>query len=138
MRKFLLPLFVLFSCISFAQNVRFEGSIVDDKKVPLEMANVMVVNSATKAMDAYAITNDKGRFILNLNANSTYTVKVSYLGMQNKEISITTTTENINQVITMEAGGIELDGVEIVREMPVSISGDTIIYNADSFKTGTE
>jgi hypothetical protein len=25
----------------------------------------------------------------------------------------------------MESGGIELDGVEIVREMPVSIKGDT-------------
>jgi hypothetical protein len=28
--------------------------------------------------------------------------------------------------------------VEIVREMPVSIKGDTIVYNADSFKSGTE
>jgi hypothetical protein len=35
-------------------------------------------------------------------------------------------------------GGIELDGVEIVREMPVSIKGDTIVYNTDSFKTGEE
>lgn len=27
---------------------------------------------------------------------------------------------------------------EIIREMPVSIKGDTIVYNADSFKSGTE
>jgi hypothetical protein len=32
----------------------------------------------------------------------------------------------------------DLDGVEIVREMPVSIKGDTIVYNTDSFKTGEE
>jgi hypothetical protein len=25
-----------------------------------------------------------------------------------------------------------------VREMPVSIKGDTIVYNTDSFKTGEE
>lgn len=58
--------------------------------------------------------------------------------MQNKEVVVTTQVENITQNVTMDSGGIELDGVEIVREMPVSIKGDTIVYNADSFKTGTE
>ena len=132
--------FLLFFVFSFtnAQNIRVEGNIVDSQKAPLEMANVMAVNSTTGAMEAYAITNDKGKFVLNLKANSNYTVKVSYLGMQNKEVSIRTATENITQIIELQEGGIELDGVEIVREMPVSISGDTIVYNADSFKSGTE
>ena len=58
--------------------------------------------------------------------------------MQNKEIQLTTTAENISKTVVLDEGGIELDGVEIVREMPVSIKGDTIVYNADSFKTGTE
>ncbi|WP_333599811.1 carboxypeptidase-like regulatory domain-containing protein [Flavobacterium sp.] len=133
---FLLPLF--FTLLSFSQNIRFEGIIQDTNKAPLEMANIMAMNQATKAMDAYAITNDKGKFILNLKPNTTYTIKLSYLGMKNKEITLTTQTENITQNITMESGGIELDDVEIVREMPVSIKGDTIVYNADSFKTGTE
>ncbi|MEP6803898.1 MAG: TonB-dependent receptor, partial [Flavobacterium sp.] len=42
------------------------------------------------------------------------------------------------QNILMDDAGIELEGVEIVCEMPVSIKGDTIVYNADSFKSGTE
>jgi hypothetical protein len=129
---------LLVSSLSFAQNIRFEGIIQDTNKAPLEMANIMAMNQGTKAMDAYAITNDKGKFVLNLKSNSTYAIKLSYLGMKNKEIAITTQSENITQNITMESGGIELDGVEIVREMPVSIKGDTIVYNADSFKTGTE
>jgi hypothetical protein len=124
--------------VSFSQNIRFEGSILESGKAPLEMANIMAVNQATKGMDAYAITNDKGRFVLNLKANSTYVIKLSYIGMQNKEITVDTKSENITQNISMEPGGIQLDGVEIVREMPVSIKGDTIVYNADSFKTGTE
>lgn len=131
-------LFIFFTTISFSQNIRFEGVITESGKAPLEMANVMAVNQATKGMDAYAITNDKGKFVLNLKPNATYTIKLSYIGMQNKEMTITTKAENIFQNLTMEAGGIELDGVEIVREMPVSIKGDTIVYNADSFKTGTE
>lgn len=137
--KKLLQLFLLLATTTvLSQNIRFEGVVQDTNKAPLEMANVMAMNQGTKAMDAYAITNDKGKFVLNLKPNSTYTIKLSYLGMQNKEITITTESQNISQNITMESGGIELDGVEIVREMPVSIKGDTIVYNADSFKTGTE
>ena len=138
MKNILLVLMLFFMSFSYSQNIRFEGLILDDKKMPLEMANVMAVNQATKAMDAYAITTDKGKFVLNLKAKTDYIIKLSYIGMKNKEVAITTLAENLIQNITMEAGGIELDGVEIVREMPVSIKGDTIIYNADSFKTGEE
>lgn len=138
MKNFIVLLFSLFASIAFSQNIRLDGTVLDSEGKPLEMANVMAVNAATKGMDAYAITNDKGKFYLNLKANTAYTVKVSYLGMANKEVAVTTTAENMTQSIRMEAGGIQLDDVEIVREMPVSIKGDTIVYNADSFKSGTE
>ncbi|SFE87510.1 carboxypeptidase-like regulatory domain-containing protein [Flavobacterium xueshanense] len=138
MKKLIVLALFFITTLSFAQSVKLEGLITDSKTVGLEMANVMAVNKATKAMDSYAITNDKGKFILNLKPNTSYVLKVSYLGMQNKELEITTTSENRIKNITLEEGGIELDGVEIVREMPVSIKGDTIVYNADSFKSGTE
>ena len=138
MNKILCFVAFLLTSVSFSQSVRFDGFIQDEQKNPLEMANIMAVNSATKAMDSYGITNDKGRFQLTLKPNTSYIVKISYLGMKSKEISLSTKTENIVQNIIMDGAGIELEGVEIVREMPVSISGDTIIYNADSFKSGTE
>ena len=137
MKKFLLSLLFV-TTVSFSQSIKFEGVISDGANNPLEMANVMAINLSNKAMDAYAITNDKGKYLLNLKPNTSYSVKVSYLGMKNKELTITTQNENISQKITLESVGIELEGVEIVREMPVSIKGDTIVYNADSFKTGTE
>lgn len=121
-----------------AQTVRFDGFIQDEKKNPLEMANVMAVNTVTKAMDSYGITNDKGKFQLTLKPNTSYSIKISYLGMKSKEIAVSTQSINIAQNIVMDDAGIELEGVEIVREMPVSIKGDTIVYNADSFKSGTE
>lgn len=138
MKKTLLYALLFISTISFSQTIRFDGSVLEESKAPLEMANVMAVNVATKGIDSYAITNDKGRFVLNLKPNTTYSIKISYLGMKNKEISVATQSENITQNITLESGGIEIEGVEIVREMPVSIKGDTIVYNADSFKSGTE
>jgi hypothetical protein len=138
MKKITIILFLLFSIFSFSQNVRFEGIIQDSDKAGIEMANIMAINLGTKTMDSFAITNDKGKFVLNLKPNANYSIKLSYLGMKSKEITITTANQNITQNITMESGGIDLKGVEIVHEMPVSIKGDTIVYNADSFKTGTE
>ncbi|KAF2334369.1 TonB-dependent receptor [Flavobacterium daemonense] len=138
MKNILFCVIFLMTSISFAQSVRFDGVIQDEQKNPLEMANIMAVNNGTKAMDSYGITNDKGKFQLTLKPNTSYTIKISYLGMKSKEMAISTNNENIVQNIVMDGAGIELEGVEIVREMPVSIKGDTIVYNADSFKSGTE
>jgi len=131
-------LFYFTSIIAFAQSVKMEGVVQDSLNRPLEMANVMAINFDTKAMDSYGITNDKGKFQLTLQPNTTYLVKISFIGFQSKELTIVTKNENITKTILLEEGGIELEGVEIVNEMPVSIKGDTIVYNADSFTTGTE
>lgn len=128
----------LFSITVFSQTIKLEGIVLENGETPLEMANVVAVNQTTKAMDAYSITNDKGKFALNLKPNTNYIIKVSYIGMQNKQITVETKAENITQNISLDPSTNTLDNVEIVREMPVSVKGDTLIYNADSFKVGTE
>jgi hypothetical protein len=88
MKKNIFLLLLFISSISFSQNIRFEGVVTEGGNSPLDMANIMAVNTATKAMDAYAITNNKGKFVLNLKKNTSYTIKLTYIGMQNKEILI--------------------------------------------------
>lgn len=125
------------STSAFSQNIRFEGTVKDTTGVGLDMANIMAINQQTKAMDAYAITNEAGKFILSLKANTAYTIKASYIGFQSFEKTVTTTTSSMNFPITLREGTV-LKDVEVVYEMPVTISGDTIIYNSDSFTNGTE
>ena len=137
-KKLFVVLLFVTSYFTIAQNIKLEGIVQDTIGNPLEMANVMVINQETKAMDGYAISNEQGKFQISLKANSTYQIKVSFLGYQPLNIELITGTENIRKVLALKEGGMMLDGVEVVQEMPVSISGDTIIYNADSFKTGTE
>lgn len=134
---FLIAVIFILGISAKAQNIKLEGFVTDSQGAGLEMANVMAVNQATKGMDGYSITNDKGKFLLSLKPNSSYTIKVSYIGFTAFEETIVTTTENIKKVFVLQEG-VELEGVEIVHEMPVSIKGDTIVYNADSFTTGTE
>lgn len=137
MKQLSLVVLLFLTTISFSQNVKFEGTIKDTAGLALEMANIMAVNQATKAMDGYSITNDKGRFQILLNPNATYDIKVSYVGFQPYETTIKTGTEPIIKNIVLKEGTM-LKEIEIVKEMPVSISGDTIIYNSDSFRNGTE
>ncbi len=136
MKHILTTLLLLVASTSFAQ-VKFEGVVKDSTGVALELANVIAINQETKILESYAITNDKGRFKLNLDVNSSYSIKVSYIGMQ--QISETVNTKEVgitkDYIMTIDNS---LDEVEITYEMPVTISGDTITYNADSFKNGTE
>ena len=129
-------LLMLVASATFAQ-IRFEGIVKDSIGAPLELANVVAINQETKALDSYGITNNDGRFKLSLEKNSTYSIQVSYIGMKSLAVAVTTTDKNIDKDFTLFVDNT-LDEVELVYEMPVTVKGDTIVYNADSFKSGTE
>jgi len=136
MKNFITIIALAMGIAGFSQ-VKLEGVIKDSLGSPLELANVIAINKATKSLDSYGITNDKGRFRLDLKKNTTYTIQASYIGMKSLNEVLETSEENINQDFTLFADN-SLDEVELVYEMPVTISGDTLVYNADSFNTGTE
>ena len=137
MKKIILLLVLLLSGTIYAQSVKVTGILKDTDNLVIETANVMAVNQATKAMDAYNITSEKGEFSLNLKPNTEYIIKAGYIGYAPFEKKITTTKENMTFDIVL-TGSNTIETVEIVKEMPVRISGDTIIYNSDSFTNGTE
>ncbi len=136
MKQLITAIILLVACTSFAQ-VRVEGVIKDSIGNPLELANVIAINQETKILDSYGITNGQGRYKLNLQENSRYEIQVSYIGMKTAKDSIETKTEGFNKDFTLFADN-SLDAIELTYEMPVSVRGDTLVYNADSFKTGTE
>lgn len=121
---------------SFAQ-IKLEGVVKDSIGNPLELANVIAINQESKTLESYAITNDQGRFKLALGKNSTYKVQVSYIGMKTFEETISTKETDIDKSFTLKTDN-SLDEITLTYEMPVTISGDTIVYNADSFKNGSE
>ena len=137
MKKIFLLFALTFSALASAQSVKVTGVLKDSKDVVLESANVMAVNQGTKAMDSYNLTNDKGQFSLTLKPNTEYKIKAGYVGYAPFEKIITTGKENMTFDIVL-SGSDEIEAIEIIKEMPVRISGDTIIYNSDSFTNGTE
>ncbi len=134
-------LFILFCLASFtvlAQNVKVRGIVTDSVDSPLELANVIALNTTSNEMQAYAITNEEGKYQLSLPAGNQYLLRVSYLGYVAEEIPITTEDADIKQNIILKAKEYELDAVEFVHTMPVTMEGDTIVYKTDTFTTGKE
>ncbi|PNQ73927.1 TonB-dependent receptor [Hanstruepera neustonica] len=136
MKKFFFMLLIAASSTAFAQ-VKIEGVVKDSIGNPLELANVIAINQETNKLDSYGITNDQGRYKLSLEKNTNYKLQVSYIGMKTADESISTTDQDITKNFTL-ANDNSLDEVELIYEMPVTIKGDTLVYNADSFNTGTE
>ncbi len=136
MKKLTILMLLLAASQSFAQ-IKLEGVVKDSIGAPLELANVIAINEATKTLESYAITNDQGRFKLALTKNTTYKIQVSYIGMKTFEETVSTKETDIDKNFTLKEDN-SLDEITLTYEMPVTIKGDTIIYNADSFKNGSE
>ncbi|WP_298418604.1 carboxypeptidase-like regulatory domain-containing protein [uncultured Kordia sp.] len=128
-------------CLGMAQatyaQITLEGVVKDTLGNPLELANVIALNKKTNALDSYGITNNEGRFRLKLKENTNYAIKVSFIGLATINDSLTTKEVDIKKDFVMKADN-SLQAVELTYEMPVTIKGDTIVYNADSFKNGSE
>ncbi|NND88568.1 MAG: TonB-dependent receptor, partial [Flavobacteriaceae bacterium] len=124
----------------FAQNIKVEGVIKDSIGEPLEFANIIATQLSTGEIESYAITNYEGRYKLNLPVNNSYLLRVSFIGYETIEESviIAEDAQDLNKDFVLNSQASELDGVEIVYEMPVVVKGDTIVYNADSFNRGDE
>ena len=140
MKNFLSIILLLVTISVAGQSIKVRGFIKDSIGEPLEFANVIAMVQGSGEMASYAITNTEGRFQLDLPVNNTYILKASFLGYSNAEklLTIPEDAQNMDYNFTLNASENVLDGVEIIYEMPVTVSGDTITYNADSFNTGEE
>ena len=135
--KYIIMLVLL--CVAsttFAQ-IRIEGAVNDSIGNPLELVNVIAINQETKSLESFGISNDLGYYKLSLKKNTAYKLQVSYIGMKTYEEILETKETDIVRDISLLPDNM-LDEVELIYEMPVSIKGDTLIYNADSFTNGTE
>ena len=136
MKKFLVFTLLLNSSLLFSQ-LKMQGKVTDSLNKPLELANIILINSETNALESYAISDHDGEYKVSLKKNSSYNLQVSYIGMASYSKLIKTQDSDISKDFILYENN-ELDAVELTYVMPVVIKGDTLVYDADSFKTGTE
>jgi hypothetical protein len=117
--------------------INLTGVVKDSIGDPLEMASILAINKETNKMTSYGFTDANGNYKLRLGENGTFSVKVSYVGMKSSDVEVLTKESDLVKNVILTYDNL-LDEINIISKMPVTISGDTIIYNADSFKNGSE
>ncbi|MFT4741974.1 MAG: hypothetical protein ACI9L9_002771, partial [Marivirga sp.] len=136
MKKICFLLLLTAANFSFAQ-VKLQGVVRDSLKQPLELASIVAFNQETKALESYGVTNELGKYSLSLKKNITYKIQISYVAMKTLEESLVVKEADMTKDYTLYAEN-SLDAIELIYEMPVTIKGDTVTYNADSFQNGSE
>ncbi len=122
-----------------AQKVTFVGEVRDSLNNKIQFANVMALDTAKNTIVSFAVTDQQGFFRLSLEKNKAYNLKVSFVGFKSFEAPIKgMDTKDAPLLIKLNPDTRMVEGVEVVHEMPVVVSGDTITYKTDAFTEGTE
>ena len=137
MKKTLIISFLFVSFLSFSQ-IKISGTVKDTEGNLLDMANVIAMNTEDNSLEGYSITDDKGFYKIKISKLGTIQLKVSYLGFESQTKIIVIGEAETTKDFVLKESESSLDAVEITYEMPVTIKGDTIVYNADSFTSGKE
>jgi len=120
-----------------AQQIQLQGIVTDSLKKPLPFANLLAIPQEEGINMAFAITNEKGLYELKLQAGKEYELNVTYWGFakHSEPVNIQqNTTKNFE--LKEELGSLE--EIILKHQIPVIVKQDTLIYNTDSFRDGTE
>jgi len=140
MKKLLFLLFVGFALNGMSQSFSVLGTIKSNEGNALEMANLIAMLASDSSMSGFGFTDEHGLYKIALEPNTSYRLRVSYLGFETQDVVFTTGEAKgslVKDIILIKKDET-LEEVEVVEEMPIMISGDTISYQADAFNTGTE
>ena len=137
MKIFINILFYFIGLQLCTAQINISGVVKDTFGSTLELANIILIDSESGSLETFAMSNENGYYKMSMKKNKTYKLQVSYIGMNTLSQSLQTNEVDIIKDFVLKSNN-QLDAVELTYEMPVVISGDTLVYDADSFSTGTE
>ena len=136
----LLAMLFISTTFLFAQNpskVTLKGMVQDTSGVDQPFATVMLLNPKDSALINFTRGDDKGYFEFKNVKNTDYVLKISFVGYIPYQLSITPSANAVNDLGGLKMKPITKELMEVVirtAKAPLSIRGDTIEYNASSFK----
>ena len=143
MKKNLFLLFLLFTFYSktFSQsNGTLKGVAFDtavNKSVP--NATITVMKKKDSSLVTFTMADNNGKFSLTGLADGSYRVLITHVNYHNANTSFTIDTEHKNidlgNIIMYDKSKVLKEVLVTAESAPVTLVGDTIQYNAGSFKT---
>ena len=143
---FLVLLIGISTTLSFAQGqsqgrgrITVSGTVLDkEDNSPIMQATVQLLSLPDSTMAVGNVTDNNGRFSVNVRPGK-YVLKVSYVGylnyMKQYQLSGAKPTLNVGK-IALSTDAIMLKEAVVTAEAPqVTVSGDTLGYNASAYRT---
>lgn len=142
MKKFTLFLALLCSAglSAHAQSpgrVSIKGAVVDSTGAPLAFPTIMLLNPKDSSLVNFSRASEEGLFEFRGVRNIPYLIKISYTGYLPYQQGVGPFGQEINDVGKLKIKPIAQELLEVViktARAPLSIKGDTIEYDARTFK----
>lgn len=140
LKRFLLSALLIGHCSLFIKAQSIRGAVVDSlTRKPLPEASVSLLSARDSSLVTFGITDGEGRFVFPKVAEGSYRVLVTYVGYRGKarRVSVSSATPNPDVgILDLVATSQTLVEVQVQGEKaPIAVKGDTLEFNADSFKT---
>lgn len=114
-----------------------QGRAVDTSAAPLASSTVMLLSPKDSSLVNFGRADDKGAFTFRNLKAGTYILKISFVGFIPYNQVIKPTGEAVIDLGALKMKPITRELMEVVvrtAKAPLTIKGDTIEYNASSFK----
>ena len=138
--KILVLVLILLPCCCVFSQTKIIGTILDVDNKPIPFASILLKTEKNQSIVAYAFANEEGLYSLNIDKSGDFIISFSSLAHKTQELSISIISQSklLEKNIILENKIQELKEVNIAVNKPISIKGDTIVFNADFFKQGNE
>lgn len=134
---FFLPLIMICFCSLGQTKLGIQGKLVDSSGRALPQATVMLLQPKDSSLVNYGRSNEQGQFEFKNVKRQAYLLKVSYVSYLPLQMDIKPLDEPSIDLGNITLKPISKELFEVVvrtAKAPLSIRGDTIEYNAGSFK----
>ena len=140
MRHLTTLLFLLLTSLAYGQTAEISATIVDTTGTTLPGANAILLRTSDTLLTSFGTTDAKGEFLMQKVPAGEYLLRVSFLGFERPDQTITVTASDqylgLGE-LTMYPSGFLLSGVEVTADrIPIRMKGDTMLYDAGAFAVG--
>ncbi len=144
MRKIILLLTTILAITNFASGQSqtgrgtIKGKLIDDAtQEAIQEANIRILSQKDSTYIAGKASDKNGVFSIPIK-NGNYIVQMSYIGYSDlfKDVSVNNknATANLGTLSLIEDGVLLSDALVTAKALEVVVRGDTVEYNADSYK----
>ncbi|MFV0147578.1 TonB-dependent receptor family protein [Empedobacter falsenii] len=138
MKKILYPLLLVGAAqFTFAQECKLKGTVTDENGIPVTDASVSIFDSKNEGK-GFVFTSNVGEFEFKLPCGEKYDIEIEQAGYES-HVENVDLAENTNKKLKLKKGKeISLQETIVKAQQAIKVKGDTIEFDADSFKVGNE